>query len=215
MKINIILENSSIKTVISKSIKVKELLNHLKKSLPELIKTECFLMDEKGILPEDEIINLIQEEKNLFIINKIIKKPHNLESIQIEDLISQATDASSKLKVNKLKRTGPLIDRVSILEQMMNNTVSSLNSNSLGNRTAQLNQIQSLLRTLMEQPSELIPQSRPVVQNVVADENLVNNLKEMGFPEDRCRRALIISRNNINRATDMLLNDAIDYIPER
>ena len=98
---------------------------------------------------------------------------------------------------------------------MMNNTVNSFNSNNLGGRTAQLNQIQSLLRTLMEQPAELIPQARPVTQNIVPDENLVNNLKEMGFPEDRCRRALIMSRNNINRATDMLLNDAMDYIPEK
>ena len=215
MKIIIMSENSCFNTVISKSIKVKELLNYLKKSFPDLIKTDSIFMDEKGILSEEDMIVLNQEVKTLFIMQKLIKKLSSTEKIPIEDLISQATGATSKLKVNKLKRTGPLIDRVSILEQMMNNTVNSFNSNNLGGRTAQLNQIQSLLRTLMEQPAELIPQARPVTQNIVPDENLVNNLKEMGFPEDRCRRALIMSRNNINRATDMLLNDAMDYIPEK
>ena len=48
---------------------------------------------------------------------------------------------------------------------------------------------------------------------VVPDENLINNLKEMGFPEDQCRRALIHSRNNISRATDLLLSDGLDYLP--
>jgi hypothetical protein len=215
MKIIIISDNTCINTIISKSIKVKELLSNLKKSLPDFFKTDSFLVDEKGIMSEEDTIVLNQEVKTLFIIHKLVKKLSSTEKIPIEDLISQATGATTKLKVNKLKRTGPMIDRVSILEQMMNNTVSSFNSNNVGSRTAQLNQIQSLLRTLMEQPAELIPQSRPVTQNVVADENLVNNLKEMGFPEDRCRRALIMCRNNINRATDMLLNDAMDYIPER
>ena len=29
----------------------------------------------------------------------------------------------------------------------------------------------------------------------------------MGFPEDRAKRALIASRNNLNHATEMILND--------
>jgi hypothetical protein len=50
-------------------------------------------------------------------------------------------------------------------------------------------------------------------QPVIPNENYVRDLKEMGFPEDRCRRALIMARNNMSRATDLLLNDELDYLP--
>jgi uncharacterized UBP type Zn finger protein len=46
----------------------------------------------------------------------------------------------------------------------------------------------------------------------VPDENLLKNLKELGFPEDKCRTALIMSKNNITRATDILINDELDYM---
>lgn len=39
------------------------------------------------------------------------------------------------------------------------------------------------------------------------NETHVNTLKEMGFPEDRVRAALIRTRNNINRATDILIEE--------
>jgi len=43
--------------------------------------------------------------------------------------------------------------------------------------------------------------------NIEPNENHVNSLKEMGFPEDRIRSALIRARNNINRATDILISE--------
>ena len=46
--------------------------------------------------------------------------------------------------------------------------------------------------------------------NIEPNENYVNDLKEMGFPEDRARQALITSRNNLSRATDILLNGDLE-----
>ena len=43
-------------------------------------------------------------------------------------------------------------------------------------------------------------------QNVEPNENYVRELKDMGFPEDRARDALMRTGNDINRATDILLN---------
>ncbi len=43
--------------------------------------------------------------------------------------------------------------------------------------------------------------------NIEPNETHVNTLKEMGFPEDRIRTALIRARNNINRATEILINE--------
>ena len=46
--------------------------------------------------------------------------------------------------------------------------------------------------------------------NIEPNENYVRDLKEMGFPEDRARQALITSRNNLSRATDILLNGDLE-----
>ena len=54
---------------------------------------------------------------------------------------------------------------------------------------------------------------RPVrIQNanngpVEADEKALRELQDMGFAEDRARQALINSRNDINRATEILLGE--------
>ena len=45
--------------------------------------------------------------------------------------------------------------------------------------------------------------------NIEANENLVNQLKDMGFPEDRARAALIRSRNELSVATDILLGEDV------
>ena len=42
---------------------------------------------------------------------------------------------------------------------------------------------------------------------VEADEKSLRELQEMGFPEDRARQALINARNDINRATEILLGE--------
>ena len=43
--------------------------------------------------------------------------------------------------------------------------------------------------------------------NIEANENLVNQLKDMGFAEDRARAALIRARNQVSIATDILLGE--------
>lgn len=50
--------------------------------------------------------------------------------------------------------------------------------------------------------------------NIEPNENYVRDLKEMGFPEDRARQALITSRNNLSRATDILLNGDLEEAEE-
>jgi len=42
---------------------------------------------------------------------------------------------------------------------------------------------------------------------VEADEQALQELKDMGFPEDHARQALINSRNDLNRATEILLGE--------
>lgn len=47
-------------------------------------------------------------------------------------------------------------------------------------------------------------------QNIEPNENHVKELKEMGFPEERARDALIRARNDISRATEILLSGKED-----
>ena len=45
------------------------------------------------------------------------------------------------------------------------------------------------------------------IEPIKEDGNLLSNLLSMGFREDRVRQALINTRNNINRATEILLGE--------
>ena len=57
----------------------------------------------------------------------------------------------------------------------------------------------------LEQRNIIIEENNNVPIEI--NENYLNELKEMGFPEDRARQALIRSRNNMNRATEILLDE--------
>lgn len=162
------------------------------------------------------------------------KRPEKYKNTDITDLIMRCTNAKEKLSSNaRRSQTNP--DRMRIFDFLNSNLGSLANEsgNSGNNASANhLNELLNILRPMIEngdglysQSSSSMPSSfqsgmpqihrrvnRPS-QNIVPDENLVNNLKEMGFPEDQCRRALIHSRNDISRATDLLLSDGLDYLP--
>ena len=56
----------------------------------------------------------------------------------------------------------------------------------------------------------ILEEERIVIERIIkveVNEDYVKQLHEMGFPEDRARQALINSRNNINRATEILLGE--------
>ena len=77
------------------------------------------------------------------------------------------------------------------------------------------NNIDRLLNLLyaIEENNQINILERPNNNNnnntqIEADEQALRELQDMGFPEDRARQALINSRNNINRATEILLGDS-------
>lgn len=139
----------------------------------------------------------------------------------ISELLMKVTNAKEKVS---LKAKGHTHDRMRIFD-FINSNIGNLanDSSQVGNSSnhTHLNELLNILRPMIENDGEVgfnsisnIPRrvSRPQV-TVTPDENLVNNLKEMGFPEDQCRRALVASRNDISRATDLLLSDSLDYMP--
>jgi hypothetical protein len=154
-----------------------------------------------------------------------IKRSDNKKT-DITDLIMKTTNAKEKISDNLFKNKNSIPDRTRIFDFLNSNLDSLGNASSLpGNNSSanHLNELLNILRPMIDNEGGIglgesgipnIPRriSRPQV-NVVPDENLINNLKEMGFPEEQCRRALIQSRNDISRATDLLLSDGLDYLP--
>jgi hypothetical protein len=206
MKIEIKYENEILKSYSKKPISIKDIVLNIKRKL-NIKKEEILLVfnsknneiyEETDLLvPKEkeknqiEYLNVIKinNKKNIININNNNKPKENEP---IEDLIMKITGASTKLKsqtqnpensYNILERLGRENPNLGFLFEMLQN---------LEQRNLQIQQIRQINRN--NQPIEV-------------DENLVNQLKDMGFTEDRARQALRQCRNNIERATEILLDN--------
>ena len=206
MKIEIKYENEILKSYSKKPISIKDIILNIKRKL-NIKKEEILLVfnsKNNEIYEETDLLVPKEKEKNQIKSLNIIKinnkkniininnnnKPK--ENEPIEDLIMKITGASTKLKsqtqnpensYNILERLGRENPNLGFLFEMLQN---------LEQRNLQIQQIRQINRN--NQPIEV-------------DENLVNQLKDMGFTEDRARQALRQCRNNIERATEILLDN--------
>lgn len=249
MKISIVYDNYLISTKLSQTIKAKDLVNCLNNFLSNKLnvnpKNKLTLISEtQEKIDENESINIENsKDKKFYLSRKVVyKKKVKKELEPIEDLIMKVTEAKTKLKKRNtihLKNLNARTwqERGDLFEQMRDNlNLFQSNMPGLQTRTAQLNQLTSILGRLMDQEGiigniqiqqggnnntittsfglQRNNQTRSIrPQQIIPDENLVKNLTEMGFAEDRSRRALALARNNISRATDLLINDELDYMP--
>ena len=193
MKLNISYGSHSFSATVTSPITIQDITSSIKQTL-NIPNTNLSVIDESNqILNTSEVI-LPQNDmtKNLYIINTLLSpSTQKVETSQpsIEDLIMQVTEASDKIVLNK-KPTATNTS-MNILEQLSNE------SNSLERL---LNLLQGLESRNIQ--FRINNQQQPLEPN----ENYVRELKDMGFPEERARDALIRARNNISRATDILLN---------
>lgn len=193
MKLNISYGSHSLSATVTSPITIQDITSSIKQTL-NIPNTNLSVIDESNqILNTSEVI-LPQNDmtKNLYIINTLLSpSTQKVETSQpsIEDLIMQVTEASDKIVLNQ-KPTATNTS-MNILEQISNE------SNSLERL---LNLLQGLESRNIQ--FRINNQQQPLEPN----ENYVRELKDMGFPEERARDALIRARNNISRATDILLN---------
>ena len=193
MKLNISYGSHSLSATVTTPITIQDITSSIKQTL-NIPNTNLSVIDESNqILNSSEVI-LPQNDstKNLYIVNTLLSpSTQKVETSQpsIEDLIMQVTEASDKIVLNK-KPTATNTS-MNILEQLSNE------SNSLERL---LNLLQGLESRNIQ--FRINNQQQPLEPN----ENYVRELKDMGFPEERARDALIRARNNISRATDILLN---------
>ena len=212
MKIEIYFLNTKLTTEIKKDIQVKDLLSDLKEYL-NTKDSNFILFDNKHIqLKETDIISTKNAKQSTFYLIKSSLNKNNLlisekkelkEKLTMEQLIMQCTGAKKPLDIKKQMPLNPN-HRLPLLELFDNR-------NNEGGENNAFDRLLNILQVL-EENNQIAFRIRQENNNndntqVEADEQALQELKDMGFPEDHARQALINSRNDLNRATEILLGE--------
>ena len=193
MKLEIFYKSHLIKSTIKSPITIKDIILNIKSSIKTIKPNQKFLIfnnnyellsEEEKIIPNEKIPKPFQ----LFLIESENEKEKETKQIEIEDLIMKVTGADKKLQSNNIKLPPP----------------------DLYDHNLNLNRLLQLLQALEQRNIIIEGNANYNINNnvpVEVNESYLNELKDMGFPEDRARQALITSRNNMNRATEILLDE--------
>lgn len=222
MKINVIYDHLVFSTSISKSIKIKDLISSLKENsiLNSKGNVNFRLLNEKYKFSQEneELVPDEKMEKTFFLICDQLKTSQQTEpKIEIDQAITYVTGGKTNLPKKTKKNIMQVDSRLQMLEHLASNFSNIPNVENipaLSNRVNEIHNLTNILRSMINNDLSGDFPSRPVRVNaepVIPDQNMLNQLKDMGFAEDISRRALIMSRNNINRATELLINDELDY----
>ena len=213
MKIEIYFLKKKLTIEIKKDIQVKDLLSDLKEYL-NTKDSNFILFDNKHIqLKETDIISTKNAKQSTFYLIKSSLNKNNLlisekkelqEKLTMEQLIMQCTGAKKPLDIKKQMPLNPN-HRLPLLELFDNR-------NNEGGENNAFDRLLNILQVL-EENNQIAFRIGQVNNNnndntqVEADEQALQELKDMGFPEDHARQALINSRNDLNRATEILLGE--------
>jgi len=210
MKIEIYFLNSKLTTEIEKDIKVHELLSDLKNYFK--MKDANFILfdSNKKQLNDSEIISIQKNATLSFYLIKsnlfIMPKNDNTEKINpgtpINELIMKTTGAKKPLE----KKTNIEHRGFNFLEFFdRNNNNNNNENNGQRNEEDSFDRLINIIQFFNE--SGIRPIRTQNNAPVEADEKALRELQDMGFAEDRARQALINARNDINRATEILLGE--------
>ena len=209
MKIEIYFLNSKLTTEIDKDIKVHELLTDLKNYFK--MKDANFILfdSNKRQLKDSENISikknatlsfyLIKSNLHIFPKKEINEKIN--PNVPLNEIIMKTTGAKKLLekKVNIENRGFNFLD---LFDNRNNNNENNQQRNEDDSFDRLINIIQFFNDSGIR-PIRIQNNSAPVE----ADEKALRELQDMGFAEDRARQALINSRNDISKATDILLGE--------
>ena len=207
MKIEIYFLNSKLTTEVEKDIKVSELLTDLKFYFK--MKDANFILfdSNKKQLNESEII---KNKKNslisFYLIKSNIQNLQNVEKINnkipIQELIMKCTGAKKILE----KKSNVNDRGLNFFEFFEHRNNDNNNNNQPGNGDS-FDRLLNLIQFFQESGIRPLRIQNANSGPVEADEKALRELQDMGFAEDRARQALINSRNDINRATEILLGE--------
>ena len=217
MKIEIYYLNTKISTEINKNIQVKDLIYDLKKYLNSTDSNFILLDSDQKQLKETDTITLdkTKNSQTFYLIKSSIKKnalinsdikDKSKEDLKMNQLIMKCTGAKKALNIKNYGSAHQT--RLGIFDIIDNRN----NQNEEGGNNA-FDRLINLLQLLEENEINNPGLREGQMGNnapVEADERSLRELQDMGFAEDRARQALINSRNDINRATELLLGEEGD-----
>ena len=195
MKINIYYESKIYSTTIKNQISANTIIENIKNISNQKTQNFILLNDSKNIIPKTELITPKEKTtQNFYLIkqtNNYIEKEKEKEEEPIENMIMNATGAKIKL----IKKVQQVPNRLNTFDPLLNG----------GN----VGRLLDLIQFLEERNMIVQIRNNQEGNNIEANENLVNQLKDMGFPEDRARAALIRAGNQLSIATDILLGEDV------
>ena len=195
MKINIYYESKIYSTTIKNQISANTIIENIKNISNQKTQNFILLNESKTQISKTELISPKDKTtQNFYLIkqsNNYIEKEKEKEEEPIENMIMNATGAKIKL----IKKVQQVPNRLNSFNQLIND----------GN----VGRLLDLIQFLEERNMIVQIRNNQEGNNIEANENLVNQLKDMGFPEDRARAALIRAGNQLSIATDILLGEDV------
>lgn len=208
----------SIKLLLGESVTYK--LYSTKQVNLEEWKDEVLLKDLNFQKESDKSNKGLVLDFNVVAVSNIKKNVDSQEIKNIEELIAKATGATCELKspvkkANSEEAGGDLNDMMllstilnlrnsgndnSSRRELLTRIISSIGGGERNNSLSLINASDTSHNLL----SLRMPMRLP---NIEPNQDLINQLIEMGFPENRARRSLIMTRNNIEAAVELIAND--------
>ena len=184
MKLNLYYGKKIYSSIIHSPTSIRDVIINLKNFTKSHSSKLIALSSKNELLAETHLIvpKTQGEQSDIYILprpNQLITEEKTTPSMSIEEMLMKATGAEERLKI-KGRGNHRSADILSELIRRDDEGIGNL-----------LNLIQGFD----------VRDNRPVQP----DEEHVRQLKEMGFPENRARNALIRARNDVGRATDILL----------
>ena len=193
MKINIYYESKIYSTTIKNQISANTIIENIKNISNQKTQNFILLNESKTQISKTELISPKDKTtQNFYLIkqsNNYIEKEKEKEEEPIENMIMNATGAKIKL----IKKVQQVPNRLNTFDPLLNG----------GN----VGRLLDLIQFLEERNMIIQVRNNQEGNNIEANENLVNQLKDMGFAEDRARAALIRARNQVSIDTDILLGE--------
>ena len=182
MEITIFYDEHSMSITVNKSIKVSTLLNELKHYFNEINAQFSIVDEDRKALSPKTVINPNKPKRELFLfkIASYPKQKENKDTTQIEKMIMNETKAKNLLK--NVKYSKDSYDPKEIIDLEAKEDIEEKNNNNLygGNNDG-------------------------INDSTNFNESNILTLRDMGFSEEQARNALIQARNNLNRATVILI----------
>ena len=182
MEITIFYDEHSISITVNKSVKVSTLLNELKHYFNEINAQFSIVDEDRKALSPKTVINPNKPKRELFLfkIASYPKQKENKDTTQIEKMIMNETKAKNLLK--NVKYSKDSYDPKEIIDLEAKEDIEERNNNNLygGNNDG-------------------------INDSTNFNESNILTLRDMGFSEEQARNALIQARNNLNRATVILI----------